>query len=76
MINLFSPIKDYLVDQEDEIRQLIMWFLNLVMEEEASSKLVHSVMSGLVHVKPVETAQTPNSPDQAGETRIVKAPIP
>jgi transposase-like protein len=33
MVNLFSFIKDYLVDQEDGIRQLITWFLNLVMEE-------------------------------------------
>ena len=35
MVNLFSFIKDYLVDQEARIRQLITWFLNLVMEEEA-----------------------------------------
>src|SRR5574344_611713 len=35
MVNLFSFIKDYLVDQEDGIRQLITWFLHLVMEEEA-----------------------------------------
>ena len=35
MVDLFSFIKDYLVDQEDGIRQLITWFLNLVMEEEA-----------------------------------------
>jgi transposase-like protein len=35
MVNLFSLIKDYLVDQEDGIGQLITWFLNLVMEEEA-----------------------------------------
>ena len=35
MVNLFSFIKDYLVYQEDGIRQLITWFLNLVMEEEA-----------------------------------------
>jgi putative transposase len=35
MVNLFSLIKDYLADQEDGIRQLITWFLNLVMEEEA-----------------------------------------
>lgn len=35
MIDLFSLIKDYLVDQEDGIRCLITWFLNLVMEEEA-----------------------------------------
>ena len=34
MINLFSFIKDYLVDQEAEIRQLITWFLNLAMKEE------------------------------------------
>jgi len=33
MVNLFSLIKDHLVDQEDGIRQLITWFLNLVMEE-------------------------------------------
>jgi len=32
MVNLFSLIKDYLIDQEDGIRQLIKWFLNLVME--------------------------------------------
>lgn len=35
MVNIFSFIKDYLVDQEDGIRHLITWFLNLVMEEEA-----------------------------------------
>ena len=35
MVNLFSFIKDYLVDQEAGIRQLIIWILNLVMEEEA-----------------------------------------
>ena len=35
MVNLFSFIKDYLVDQEAGIRQLITWFLNLVMEEES-----------------------------------------
>ena len=35
MVNLFLLIKDYLVDKEDGIRQLITWFLNLVMEEEA-----------------------------------------
>lgn len=36
MVDLFPFIKDYLVDQEDGIRQLITWFLNLVMEEEAT----------------------------------------
>ncbi|AKB35230.1 Mobile element protein [Methanosarcina siciliae C2J] len=35
MVDLFTLIKDYLVDQEDGIRHLITWFLNLVMEEEA-----------------------------------------
>jgi len=35
MVNIISFIKDYLVDQEDGIRQLITWFLNLAMEEEA-----------------------------------------
>lgn len=35
MVNLFSFIKNYLVDQEDEIRHLITWFLNFVMDEEA-----------------------------------------
>ena len=35
MVNLFSFIEDYLVDKEDGIRQLLTWFLNLVMEEEA-----------------------------------------
>lgn len=35
MVNLFSFIKDYLIDQEDGIRHLITWFLNLVMEEES-----------------------------------------
>ena len=34
MVNSFLLIKDYLVDKEDEIRQLITWFLNVVMEEE------------------------------------------
>ncbi|AKB76650.1 Mobile element protein [Methanosarcina horonobensis HB-1 = JCM 15518] len=33
MVNVISFIKDYLVDQEDGIRHLITWFLNLVMEE-------------------------------------------
>ena len=35
MVNLFSLITDYLVDKEDGIRQLITWFLNVLMEEEA-----------------------------------------
>jgi len=35
MVNIISFIKDYLIDQEDGIRQLVTWFLNLVMEEEA-----------------------------------------
>jgi transposase-like protein len=35
MVDLFSLIKDYLVDQEDGIRHLITWSLNLVVEEEA-----------------------------------------
>jgi putative transposase len=35
MVNLVSFIEDYLVDKEDGIRQLITWFLNLAMEEEA-----------------------------------------
>ena len=35
MVNIVSFIKDYLIDQEDGIRHLITWFLNLVMEEEA-----------------------------------------
>jgi len=35
MVNLFSFIKNHLVDQEDGIRRLITWFLNLVMEEES-----------------------------------------
>jgi len=34
MVNLFPLIKDYLVDKDNGIRQLIIWFLNLVMEEE------------------------------------------
>jgi transposase-like protein len=33
VVNIVSLIKDYLIDQEDGIRQLITWFLNLVMEE-------------------------------------------
>ena len=35
MVNIFVRIKDYLFDQEDLIRHLITWFLNLVIEEEA-----------------------------------------
>lgn len=35
MVSIISFIKDYLVDQEAGLRQLISWFLNLVMEEEA-----------------------------------------
>ena len=35
MVNLFSFIEDYLVDKEDGIHQLLTWFLNLVMKEEA-----------------------------------------
>ncbi len=34
-MDMLSFITDYLYDQEDGIRQLITWFLNLVMEEEA-----------------------------------------
>ena len=35
MISVLPLIRDYLVDQEEGVRQLITWFLNLVMEEEA-----------------------------------------
>jgi putative transposase len=35
MVDIFSFMKDYLLDREDGIRQLLTWFLNLVMEEEA-----------------------------------------
>jgi putative transposase len=35
MVNLVSFIKDYLVDQEAGIHQLIKWFLSLFMEKEA-----------------------------------------
>ena len=35
MVNSISLIQGYLIDQEDGIRQLITWFLNLVMDEEA-----------------------------------------
>jgi putative transposase len=35
MVNSFSLIKDYLVDQEAGIHHLITLFLNLVREEEA-----------------------------------------
>ena len=35
MVSIISFIKDDLVDQEAGLRQLISWFLNLVMEEEA-----------------------------------------
>ena len=35
MVNIFVLIKDYLFDQENLIRHLITWFLNLVIEEEA-----------------------------------------
>ncbi|KKG10985.1 hypothetical protein EO92_14320 [Methanosarcina sp. 2.H.A.1B.4] len=34
MVNIVSFIKAYLFDKEAGIRQLITWFLNLVMEEE------------------------------------------
>jgi transposase-like protein len=34
-MDMLPFITDYLYDQEDGIRQLIAWFLNLVMEEEA-----------------------------------------
>jgi putative transposase len=35
MVDLFGFIKDYLFDHEAGLRQIITWFLNLVMEEEA-----------------------------------------
>ncbi len=34
MVDIVSFIKDYLLDREDGIRQLLTWFLNLAMEEE------------------------------------------
>ncbi|MFY1110469.1 MAG: IS256 family transposase [Methanosarcinaceae archaeon] len=34
-MNVLPLIRDYLIDQEEGLRQLITWFLNLVMEEEA-----------------------------------------
>jgi hypothetical protein len=59
MVNLFSFITDYLVDKEDGIRQLLTWFLNLVMEEEALLQLVHNVMNGRILVKRVGTTTNP-----------------
>jgi len=59
MVNIISFIKDYLIDQEDGIRQLITWFLNLVMEEEALLWLVQNVMRGLILAKPVEPVTSP-----------------
>lgn len=56
MVNLFSLIKDYLFDQEAGIRQLVTWFLNLVMEEEALLQAGAKRLKGLIRVKPVETA--------------------
>ena len=55
MLDLFSLIKDYLVDQEAEIRCLITWFLYLVMDEEALSRSVQNVTRGHLPVKLVET---------------------
>jgi len=33
-IDVFTFIRDYLVDQEEGIHQLINWFSNLLIEEE------------------------------------------
>jgi putative transposase len=35
MFNLMSLIEDYLVDQDDGMRKLLTWFINIVMEQEA-----------------------------------------
>ena len=59
MVNLFSFIKYYLVDQEDGIRQLITWFLNLVMEEEALLQAGAQRYELTDHEKLVETATNP-----------------
>jgi hypothetical protein len=59
MVNLFSLIKDYLVDQEAGIRQLIHGFWTLSWRRKPSSNLVPNGMSELIYEKPVETATNP-----------------
>ncbi len=59
MVNIVSFIKDYLLDWEDGIRQLLTWFLNLVMEEEALLQSVQNVMRGQILVKQVEMVTNP-----------------
>jgi len=36
---LIDLIEDYLVDQEDGIKKLLTWFLNLVMQLEAMDQI-------------------------------------
>jgi hypothetical protein len=59
MVNIVSFIKVCIVDQEDRVRQLITWFLNIVMEEEAFLQSIQNVMRGPILAKLVEMATNP-----------------
>jgi len=75
MVNLFSLIQDYLVDQEDEIRQLITWFLNLEMEEETLLQSGAERYEKTDSRKASRNGYKPDSLNQIWRIRIIKASI-
>jgi transposase-like protein len=68
MLDMFSLKKDYLFDQEDGIRQLITWFLNLVMEEEALLQAGAQLYERTDSRKASRNGYKPRSPYQVWRT--------
>jgi len=44
---LFELMEDYLVDQEDGMKKLLSWFLNLVMQREADLSIHTASVTGI-----------------------------
>jgi len=40
-MELFDLLEDYLIDQDDGLRKLLIWFYNLVMQLEAIQQSLH-----------------------------------
>ena len=38
-MELFDLLEDYLIDQDDGLKKLLTWFLNLVMQLEAMEQI-------------------------------------
>ncbi len=64
--------KDYLINKDYGVRQLITWLFSLVMEEEALVQSCGQSYKESIHAKLVGTVINSRPPDQVWRTRIVK----